>query len=247
MPKPGEFTYFQRIGETGRKHSLNKPFSDDETASMLMDVGMIFSMLPPPPAKILECGCGAGWLSYFLAQKGYTVVGQDCAGDAIDLARNNPIFTKKYGDISFVCSDFESLNYRDEFDAILFYSSLHHSEDEKKAIDCAYTALRENGLFIAIEPGVGHEKASKSVIETYDVGDRDMPPKLVAKRGREIGFRKIRVYHPTRHLLITFYDKAITRNRVASLIFSIPGMKVFKFLLYSVIGKRNDGIICMRK
>src|SRR6516162_8855114 len=94
MPRAGEITYLQQIGEVGREHALGKPFSDVECGNFLMRVGQLMKLIPSPPARILECGCGTGWLSYFLAKTGYQVVATDVCQDAIQLARANPIFSK---------------------------------------------------------------------------------------------------------------------------------------------------------
>ena len=52
MPRTGELTYYEKIGEAGRNHALSKPFSDEECGLNLMRVGALFSLLPPPPARI---------------------------------------------------------------------------------------------------------------------------------------------------------------------------------------------------
>ena len=43
---------------------------------------------PPPPARILDIGCGAGRTSAELAQLGYRVTGIDLAGNLLRAARN---------------------------------------------------------------------------------------------------------------------------------------------------------------
>src|SRR3954447_25572630 len=92
MPREGELTYYQAIGAAGRAHALNKPFSDDQAGLMLMQVGAVLELLPPPPARVLECGCGTGWLSQILQKCGYEVTGADVSPLAIDLARGRPLF-----------------------------------------------------------------------------------------------------------------------------------------------------------
>jgi SAM-dependent methyltransferase len=246
MPRPGELTYFHNIGDAGRTHAIKKPFSDNGTPIYLMDMGLINSLFPPPPAKVLECGCGTGWLSYFLSQKGYNVVGQDCSSDAIKLAEENPVFLHNEGTISFICCDFESLHYENEFDAVLFYASLHHSEDEKKAIECAYRALKKNGVCLAFEPGIGHKKHSRDIIERYDVGDRDMPPYLIARRGKAAGFRNIRFFVHSAYLLSTIYQRP-SPIRARRLIFSLPGVKLLVFLFLHLFYRRYSGIVLMKK
>lgn len=246
MPRPGEFTYFAQIGEEGRNHSVNKPFSDSESPRFFMDMGAIFSFLPAPPARILDCGCGTGWLSYFLARKGYNVVGQDCNSDAIELAKTHPVFLKTGGSIDFVCGDFESLNYNNEFDAIIFYSSLHHSQDERKAIICAYKALKTGGVFIAIEPGVGHGAASVGTIAEFDVGDRDMPPSLVVRVGKEAGFRERKIVQHAGQLASALYGEE-PHSPLLQKLWKIPGAKYAVLFASILFLKRRNGTVWMRK
>src|SRR3954471_14277614 len=128
-PRPGELTYYERIGESGRRHALGKPFSDDDCGLYLLRAGALFALLPPPPARILDCGCGTGWLSYFLARRGYDVVGTDVSPDAIGLAQTHRLFSAGAAP-QFMVGDSESLTFANEFDAVVFFDSLHHSIDE---------------------------------------------------------------------------------------------------------------------
>src|SRR5262245_23773530 len=89
MPKEGELTYYHRLGEDGRRHALHKPLSDQECGLQLMRIGGLMALLPPPPCRVLECGCGTGWLTRWLHQRGYEAVGTDVAPDAIRLARES--------------------------------------------------------------------------------------------------------------------------------------------------------------
>jgi len=65
MPKAGELTYLQKLGPAGRQHALDKPFSDSLCWRYLIDIGAILSLLPPPPARLLDLGAGSGWTSVF--------------------------------------------------------------------------------------------------------------------------------------------------------------------------------------
>jgi 2-polyprenyl-3-methyl-5-hydroxy-6-metoxy-1,4-benzoquinol methylase len=158
MARQGEYHYYKNIGEAAVLHSLNKPFSDESRSARLMKVGAVLSLLPRPPARILECGCGVGWFASILAKSGYDVVAQDVSSDAIQLAREHPLFTKSPAP-QFIASDFQDLDYANEFDAVIFFDSLHHAIDETQAIRAAWRAPTPNGRLIASEPGVGHAKA----------------------------------------------------------------------------------------
>lgn len=157
MPRPGELTYFDVIGDGGRHHAVNKPFSDPSCGSLLMQVGAILAILPPPPLRILDCGCGTGWLSYILQKRGYEVVGTDVSSTAIDLAKSNPMFIRSQAP-KFVVADSEHLSFESKFDVVLFFDSLHHAVDEYAALQSAFRALKPGGMCVTSEPGVGHEK-----------------------------------------------------------------------------------------
>ena len=85
MGKEGEIEYLKAIGEAGRVHALNKPFSDPNCWMYFLDIGGILSFLPEPPAKLLDLGAGSGWTSIFFAKRGYEVTSQDIAAQIIRL------------------------------------------------------------------------------------------------------------------------------------------------------------------
>lgn len=194
MPSPGELTYYDRLGPHGLAHALNKPFSDDRRGALLMEVGAVLLLLPRPPCRILECGCGPGWLTYILAKSGYEVVGQDVNAKAVEAARDQPMFRDLPLPPVFVQSDFEQLPFANEFDAVVFFDSLHHSTDIQAAIRTAFRALKKGGMLIASEPGKGHAAKSREFMKKWDVTDTDTPPSLVRSLGRAAGFSAGYVY-----------------------------------------------------
>jgi SAM-dependent methyltransferase len=194
MPRPGEFTFYEQIGAENREDALNKPFSDPRRGELLMEVGAVSLLLPPPPCRVLECGCGPGWLTYFLAKSGYDVVGQDVNSQAIELANTRSLFRTTPHKPDFVICDYERLPFTNEFDSVVFFDSLHHAIDLDGAIAGALGALKTGGRLIASEPGVGHTAASREVVEQYDVTDRDTPPFLTLRLGLKAGFSKGYIY-----------------------------------------------------
>ncbi|WP_313333199.1 class I SAM-dependent methyltransferase [Sphingobium yanoikuyae] len=209
VAKEGEQDYLANIGEMGRTHCLNKPFSDTYCGMNLTSIGTIMSLLPPAPARILDLGCGGGWTSIFLARHGYEVVGQDIAADMIELARENAGLYRVGDHLQFICGDFESLDFQDHFDAAIFFDSLHHAEDEALAIRSAYRALKPGGILITHEPGEGHAIHPQSIqaMELYGVTERDMPPQLIIARGKEAGFVDARILPMPEELFSIFYKR----------------------------------------
>ncbi|WP_257181674.1 class I SAM-dependent methyltransferase [Corynebacterium cystitidis] len=48
---------------------------------------IITRFLPPPPARVLDVGCGSGYLSHQMAHLGYEVIGVDFSAKMLDQAR----------------------------------------------------------------------------------------------------------------------------------------------------------------
>jgi SAM-dependent methyltransferase len=240
----GELTYYEQIGEDGLRSALSKPFSEARRGLHLMEIGAVFSLLPPPPARVLECGCGTGWLTCFLAKSGYQAVGIDVSEFAIRAATENPLFAESVRP-EFVVGDCEALEYRDEFDAVIFYESLHHSVDEQKAVCCAYRALRPGGVLIASETGVGHEALWRDVAERYDVTEKDMPPRRILELGAAAGFRRRLVYPRGDHVGRLLYCKPLSPWKAAAA--SVWPLKYLAVLFAVMFGKRNYGLVVMYK
>jgi SAM-dependent methyltransferase len=245
MPREGELTYYQSIGESGRAHSINKPFSDPKCGALLMEAGAILSLLPPPPAKVLECGCGTGWLTYFLAKRGYDAVGQDVAEYAIHLAKENPTFRESPAP-EFIISDFEKLGRDAQFDAVVFFAALHHTLDPQKVFDSAWRVLKPGGVLIASEPGLGHQKRSAKVLEEYDVTDIDMPPVKSIMHGKKAGFTKFRIHQHADQICSVLYDNN-PGGSLKRLAWKVPGLKYAALIFSLLFYKRYNGIIWMQK
>lgn len=208
MAKDGEINYLKNLDDNGIIEAINKPFSNYHCGQSLMEIGAIFSLLPSPPAKLLDLGCGTGWTSCFFAKRGYDVVGQDIAEDMIYHANNNKE-KEKIENLKFVVSDYENLNYINEFDCAVFYSALHHAENEKEAIFKVYNALKPGGICIVSEPGFGHDKKASTIdaVKKFDVTEKSMPPGRVIKMGKEVGFKSFEIYPHAHHYEILIYNK----------------------------------------
>src|SRR5882757_1835293 len=196
MSKEAEQLYLEKIGDDGWRHSLGKPFSDENCGINLASIGSIISLLPRPPGRLLDFGCGGGSTSIFFAKYGYEVVGQDISQAMIELACANKEMNLKHGNLSFLKGDYEDLKLSEEFDCAVFFDCLHHSDDELAALKSAYRALKPGGMLITHEPGVGHaiNPASIEAMKLYGVNERDMPPYLIIEQGRKAGFDDFRVF-----------------------------------------------------
>ncbi|MDX6536168.1 MAG: hypothetical protein QOD37_509 [Gaiellales bacterium] len=97
----------------------------------------VHARLPPPPASIIELGCGSeGGFVPALRERGYEVVGVD---------REAP------EGAGFVRADFEAYEPSRPVDAIVASRSLHHVADLDAVLDRAAAALRPGGTILVLE------------------------------------------------------------------------------------------------
>ena len=193
MAKEGEIAYLKNIGEDGQVHALGKPFSDPYCGYYLTDIGQLISLLPP--GKLLDLGAGPGWTSIFFAKRGYDVTAQDISEDMVQLAKKNKLLYN-VDNLDFTISDYEQLEFRDEFDYAVFFDSLHHSVNPQEAINVVYKILKPGGICLTVEPGKGHSKldSTLSAVKKWNVTEKDMPPSLIIKLAKNAGFRKTKVF-----------------------------------------------------
>ncbi len=103
--------------------------------------------------RVLECGCGPGSYSFFLAKHNAIVTGIDISdvaiNQAIQRAKNENI------DVCFRIMNAEKLEFGNAtFDVICGTGILHHLDIQKALSELART-LKPNGMAIFIEP-LGH-------------------------------------------------------------------------------------------
>ncbi|HEX4224868.1 MAG TPA: class I SAM-dependent methyltransferase [Pseudonocardiaceae bacterium] len=98
-------------------------------------------LLPAPPARILEAGCGRGALAAALIELGYQVTGVDRGAKAAAAARERgvPVIEADVNDVS------------GQYDVVLFTRSLHHAEDLNATLAHAATLLVPGGALIIEE------------------------------------------------------------------------------------------------
>jgi SAM-dependent methyltransferase len=251
MAKQGEIDYLKNLRPEEIDHAVNKPFSDEGCDAYLMELAAVMGLLPPPPARLLDVGCGTGWTSVFFAKRGYNVVGIDIAEDMI---RHADAKKKKEGltNLCFEAVDYESPYSLVDFDCAVFFSSLHHAVDEERAVSMVYDCLRPGGVCVTSEPGTGHGQSGEAMaaVQKYNVTEKDMPPRRIIEAGKKAGFRTFKIYPHAPDLKWAAYSgksgnflaklagKAEFFRKVATL------ASMTKILFY---GQRKSGIVRMVK
>lgn len=102
---------------------------------------------PPPPARVLDVGCGAGRTSIGLSKRGFEVVAIDLSGTLLELAR------EQFPTLDFRRMDATRLEFDDgSFDAVLFsyngIDCIYPLADRLQCMAEMYRVLRPGGLLM---------------------------------------------------------------------------------------------------
>jgi 2-polyprenyl-3-methyl-5-hydroxy-6-metoxy-1,4-benzoquinol methylase len=201
--KQFEVDYPKKLDERGKQWLHDKPFSSydrEESQKNFHDFSTILFLLnqnAPKAKKILELGCGPGWLSNFLSKMDYQVSGLDISDGMIAIARENA--AKQKLDTKFYVKDLEEID-QDQIsknDIVIFYDALHHCLDDEKAMQAAYAYLKPNGILILAEPNAIHteNEGAKTAVDKYGVTERGIIIKNISSYLKSIGFESVMRYH----------------------------------------------------
>lgn len=249
MAKQGEIDYLSSLGPRQRDHAIGKPYSDPDCGMLLGRVGQIMELLPPPPARILELGCGTGWVGVMLARRGYDVVGRDIAPEMIECA-NELKAREGIPEIDFGVADYESLGSEADFDGVVFFDSLHHAENETLALGQAFRALREGGVCVLSEPGVGHSESEAAInaIDRYGVTEKDMPPPMVKRIAKSVGFRRASVHPHLGQMMGVVSGRGASRRKgLTGWLLQRAAMRPLILMLVATLWKRRSGVVALVK
>jgi 2-polyprenyl-3-methyl-5-hydroxy-6-metoxy-1,4-benzoquinol methylase len=114
--------------------------------------------------KILECGCGMGYLTYSLHKAGFNVIGLDISQNAVNEA------TENFGEI-YVCANvFEyAMEHREEYDRIILTQVIEHIEEPIKWLETLQTMLKKGGKIIL-------STENKTIYPKNAIWQTDLPP-----------------------------------------------------------------------
>jgi len=187
--KRAAIEYVSMLDAERRHYLFTKPFynlankpprhagegMDAETFRHFCDFANIAVALAlPAGSRILDVGCGSGWLSEYFARLGYIVKGIDISPELIQMSRER-IARVPYDvdhettlQCSFEVHDIEHVALDDQFDGVICYDSLHHFEDER-AVIANLSALTAYGGSLFILEGDCPPAGSATEDELVDV------------------------------------------------------------------------------
>lgn len=167
-------------------------------------VSMMESKGIKPGDRLLELGCGSGWLSELYALRGYSVVGTTIAPVDITNAKTRIPAIKAGGlsvDLDFVCSPMEEVDQKVDhtkpFDVAFCFEALHHTFDWRESLSSAGRCLRPGGyLMLFSEPPTLHTficYRSSKILKTQEIGFK---PSEIAAHLKSMGYEDIQIHRP---------------------------------------------------
>jgi glycosyltransferase involved in cell wall biosynthesis/SAM-dependent methyltransferase len=191
--------YPRRISPERLHHLRTKPFYnlankperyagdgiDADTFRHFCDFANVAQSLAlPTDRRILDVGCGSGWLSEYFARLGYDVTGIDISPDLVEVARER-VAKIPYGAdhekplrCRFLVHDAEGAPLEEQFDAVVCYDSLHHFEDERAVIKNLAAMTKYGGSLFILEgdrPEEGSENEEELLEVMRDFGTLESP------------------------------------------------------------------------
>lgn len=116
--------------------------------------------------KVLDLGCGSGWLSIFISKYGFDITGIDIAKPAVDLGKLWA--SEDNANVTFLASDLLNMPFQERsFDAIVCNSVLEHFRlDQAKILfEKIHKILTEKGFFFGCFDQVGTGKGEYFELE----------------------------------------------------------------------------------
>ena len=116
--------------------------------------------------KVLDLGCGSGWLSIFISKYGFDVTGVDTAKPAIELGKT---WAKEdNANVDFLIADLLDLPFKEKsFDAVICNSVLEHFrfDQAKSILETVQKVLVDKGFLFGCFDQVGSGKGEYFELE----------------------------------------------------------------------------------
>lgn len=207
-----ERQYGSGLGGVSREEffakEMRKPFWDANAAGQYLNGfvrlwRLLESLGVRPPARLLELGCGSGWMAEFFANAGYHVVASTLVeADAAAVERRTAALRAKgvTSELVFQLCAMENCDAvvpLESIDAVYVHQALHHAHDRPAALGAAFRVLKSGGwLVIADEPNVLHGLLGYRMAKMSGTREVGISRREIIRALRAIGYREIRVFAP---------------------------------------------------
>lgn len=114
------------------KHSFVFKYGED----------LVELLRPKNGERILDLGCGTGYLTSLIAASGAKVIGIDSSIEMVTKAKT------EYPYLEFQVQNATDFHFDEHFDAVFSNAVLHWILEREKAVDCIYDNLKRHGRLV---------------------------------------------------------------------------------------------------
>ena len=198
-----------------------------------------------PGEKVLDIGCGSGWLSLELARKGLDVIGFDASGDRINTAKHfskiNP-YKKNFGRLKYLAGDINEISFPDNyFDTLVVWDSLHHFPNLDEILAKSSRWLKAGGELVVFDHlGNPFLKIGRKLLNIPILGSA--PAGKIIPYEDTLGKKMIDIIG--KYFIIKEYNTVLSFP-VSALLYLILSKDIFIPFLRTV--KKIDSVLCSTK
>lgn len=136
----------------------NNPWREPDFVDIQIrpNINFIIEIAEKSGGRVLELGCGMGYLSLEMARHGLHVDAVDVSPKSIEIAKrylSENVHIDGFGSLNYYVSDIANMDMgKDKYNSIISYGTLHHIPDLKNTIKHIKKALKDSGNLLLYEP-----------------------------------------------------------------------------------------------
>ena len=193
--------YFVRAEEEASL--FRRPFqSPADTQPRLAGLSTVIQLLELAEGhRVLDFGCGTGWLARCLATMGAQVVATDVSSNVLDMGRRflsrDPLANELH--IEFRRFDGARLPAEDaSMDRVVSFDAFHHVLDQAATLAEMARVLKQGGIAVFHEPGPEHSGTADAQheMQAFSVIENDIDVHAIWRLAQACGFTDIRMAMP---------------------------------------------------
>jgi 2-polyprenyl-3-methyl-5-hydroxy-6-metoxy-1,4-benzoquinol methylase len=147
-------------------------------------IGNAITRYLPPHSRILEVGCGTGYVSRFLKDRGYRIECADLFLKALQFCKE-----RQSGDFYYQYNLSDQL-FIEEFDGICAFDVMEHIDDDLSILKNLYAALKPGGVLFLTVPA---DRRLWSAMDMYAKHKRRYSRQELQKKVEGNGFKVIKM------------------------------------------------------